>query len=68
MTKLALRLDRELCMCAENCLRYAPATFETGTDGKVTTKPEPWDDEKTIRIAVRSCPVGALSIDESPGA
>lgn len=60
--QLAIRIDRELCLGTENCLRYAPNTFETDEQGNWALKSEPWDPEDVIRVAVSSCPVGALSI------
>ena len=59
-----VRIDRERCIGAENCLRYAPNTFETDAEGKSTLKAGPHDPDETVRIAVTSCPVGALSLQE----
>ncbi len=62
MTTPDVRIDRELCIGSENCLRYAPATFETDGEGKATLKPEPRDPDDVIAVAVSACPVGALSL------
>ena len=64
MSALEVRIDRERCIGAENCLRYAPKTFETDAEGKSTLRPGPHDPDATVRIAVSSCPVGALSLEE----
>jgi ferredoxin len=64
MSGFAVRIDRERCIGAENCLRYAPKTFETDAEGKSTLRPGPHDPDETVRIAVTSCPVGALSLEE----
>jgi ferredoxin len=61
---LDVRIDRERCIGAENCLRYAPRTFETDAEGKSMLKAGPHDPDETVRIAVTSCPVGALSLGE----
>ena len=60
--KLDIRIDRDVCIGAENCLRYAANTFDNDDRGKATLKPGEWDPDDTIRIAVLSCPVAALSI------
>jgi ferredoxin len=58
-----VRIDRQRCIGAENCLRYAPNTFETDAEGKSVLRPGPHDPDETVRIAVSSCPVGALSLE-----
>ena len=63
--KLPVRIDRDVCIGAENCLRYAPKTFETDDQSKAVLKSGPWDPDETIRVAVTSCPVGALSIADA---
>jgi ferredoxin len=59
---IEVRVDRELCIGSENCTRYAPHSFETDLEGKATVIPGSEDSEQSIRIAVQSCPVGAISI------
>jgi len=60
--KLEIEIDREICIGAENCVRYAPNTFVTDDRGKASLRGEPWDSDEIMRIAVSSCPVSALSI------
>jgi ferredoxin len=55
--------DRERCIGSENCARYAPHSFETDMEGKVKYRPGSEDSEESIRTAVESCPVRALSIE-----
>jgi len=64
MSGLNVNIDRERCIGAENCLRYAPSTFETDAEGKSVLKTGAHDPDETVRIAVSSCPVGALSLEE----
>jgi ferredoxin len=73
VSDLRVRIDRELCIGAENCMRYAPNTFETDAQGKSVLRAGPHDPDDTVRMAVTSCPVGALSVEEdadggAPGA
>ena len=64
MTRPRIQIDPHACIGAENCLRYAPATFETDERGKARTQVGEWDPVESIRVAVESCPMGALSIKE----
>jgi ferredoxin len=59
---IKVRADRELCIGSENCTRYAPNSFETDLEGKVTVLPSSEDSDQSIRTAVQACPVGAISI------
>lgn len=59
---IEVHADRELCIGSENCTRYAPNSFETDLEGKITILPGSEDSEESIRTAVQSCPVGAISI------
>ena len=58
-------IDRDACIGAENCMRYAPATFETDAGGKARTRDGEWDPVESIRTAVESCPMGALAMEEA---
>jgi len=64
VTRPRIDIDRDACIGAENCLRYAPATFETDEHGKARTRASDWDPLESIRVAVESCPMGALSLGE----
>jgi ferredoxin len=64
---LDIRTDRDLCIGSENCTRYAPRAFHTDEEGKVVFTPVGGDSDEDIRNAVRSCPVGALSLEERRG-
>ncbi|MCE2392811.1 MAG: ferredoxin [Proteobacteria bacterium] len=64
MNRPKIQIDQDACIGAENCLRYAPATFETDERGKARTRDGDWDPVESIRIAVESCPMGALALQE----
>jgi ferredoxin len=64
---LDVRTDRDVCIGSENCTRYAPGAFHTDEEGKVIFTPDAGDSEADVRNAVRSCPVGALSLEDRLG-
>jgi ferredoxin len=53
--------DRDLCIGSEMCAGVAPGTFTTDGAGKVVVL-EGDDSDDAIRLAVASCPVGALKV------
>jgi ferredoxin len=54
--------DRDLCIGSEMCAGVAPGTFTTDGAGKVVVIAGGADDDDAIRLAVASCPVGALKL------
>jgi len=61
---MRIEIDRDVCIGTENCNRYAPGTFEVDDEGKVVQIGNDADSDDAIRMAVESCPTGALSIVE----
>jgi ferredoxin len=59
---LTIAIDRSLCVGSSMCVRSAPNTFDTDVEGTVTLVEGEHDSDERIRVAVSSCPVGALSI------
>jgi ferredoxin len=53
--------DRDLCIGSEMCAGVAPGTFTTDGAGKVVLL-DGDDNDDAIRLAVASCPVGALKV------
>ncbi|HTO40817.1 MAG TPA: ferredoxin [Rhizomicrobium sp.] len=60
--KFEIRLDRPRCIGAENCARYAPATFDL-QDGQVVLLPEPHDNEAALRAAAAACPMQVIHLE-----
>lgn len=60
-------VDRQLCQGHGVCMGEAPEVFEVSRDGKLTIlQPEPPDEFRAqIEAAVKYCPTGALSIEET---
>ena len=53
--------DRDLCIGSEMCAGIAPGTFTTDGAGKVVVRGGD-DSDDAIRLAIASCPVGALKV------
>lgn len=65
MSKSKVVLDQNKCIGCNTCPLIDPSTFEMDTTtykAKVKAQPETITD--TIKTAVTSCPVGAISIIE----
>ncbi|MEU5345288.1 (4Fe-4S)-binding protein [Streptomyces sp. NPDC020766] len=66
---LTVRLDRELCCSAGQCVGAAPEVFEQSeTDGRVTfLVPEPDQQHAAdVRLAADLCPSGAITLVDTP--
>jgi ferredoxin len=60
---LTIKADRNRCIGSEMCAAAAPGSFSLDTEGKVVVGEELNDPEASLRLAVASCPVGALSLE-----
>jgi ferredoxin len=58
-----LRVDRDICYGAAECVKAAPLAFALDDDGFVVVLDVDALDEDTLRAVVRRCPSGALSLD-----
>jgi ferredoxin len=65
MSEMSVKVDRDACVGSENCVFYAPATFATDDEGKAVVIDQHGDPDEAIQLAIRSCPMGALSDQES---
>jgi ferredoxin len=59
-----IAVDRAICIGAENCRAYAPATFDIAADGKVAQTGPDIADAVTADAVVSGCPSGALAFEE----
>lgn len=61
-----LKADYGLCQGYANCVDAAPDTYDIDDDGVVVLLRDHISEEERPRIeeAVRSCPTGALSIED----
>lgn len=62
-----VRADFEVCQGYANCVMTAPEVYDIDDDGTVVLlKEEISDDERAkVQEAVNSCPVSALSIEDT---
>jgi ferredoxin len=58
-----LRIDRDICYGAAECVKAAPQAFALDDDGFVVALDLDVLDEEAMREAARRCPSGALSLD-----
>jgi ferredoxin len=65
---LRAHVDPELCIGSGSCVHLAPGAFVLDDDGvaDVTDSGAVSDDQ--LRRAARSCPAGAIELDDSAGA
>jgi ferredoxin len=64
---LQVTVDPDLCIGSGNCVHLAPGAFELDADGVADViEPDAAPDDR-LRQAARSCPSGAISVEE-PGA
>jgi ferredoxin len=61
---MQVKVDRDVCIGAGNCVLTLPKVFDQDDEGLVTLlEPEPpGEDAELVGRAVRLCPSGAISI------
>lgn len=64
---MKVRVDRELCIGAGNCVAIAPKVFELDQENKAIVLEVSSTDEKTIWDAAQSCPTQAVIIEDDDG-
>ncbi|MEA2330090.1 MAG: 4Fe-4S single cluster domain [Thermoleophilaceae bacterium] len=60
-----VRVERELCIGAGECVRIAPATFQLGEDDIAVVTDAAAATDEQLAEAERKCPAGAVFLDES---
>jgi ferredoxin len=58
-----LRIDRDICYGAAECVKAAPQAFALDDDGFVIALDVDSLEEDALRAVARRCPSGALSLD-----
>jgi ferredoxin len=61
---MKVHADRHVCIAAGMCVMTTAAVFDQDDDGIVVvlTKDVSADEESRVRVAVNSCPSGALKL------
>ena len=56
-----VKVDSQKCIGCGVCVTIAPKSFRLNNEGKSSPIEPAGDEEKTIREAIESCPVEAIS-------
>ena len=59
-----IKINADTCIGCGTCVALAGKSFKLGDDGKSHPIVPPGDDEKTLKNAIESCPVDAISWKE----
>ncbi len=64
---MKVRVDRDLCIGAGNCVVIAPTVFKFDEENKAIVLDPGSVGEKTIWEAAESCPTQAIIIEDNEG-
>lgn len=64
---MRVRIDREKCVSAGNCVVTAPTVFILDDDEKATLLDVGSVDEDTLRVAAELCPTEAIVLETDDG-
>lgn len=64
---MKVRVDRQLCIGAANCVGIAPAVFKMDTENKAIVLNEKGANDDTILNAAEACPTQAIILEDDKG-
>lgn len=64
---MKIKIDKNKCIGCGTCVALASKTFKLGSDGKAEVIEPSGDEEATIKEALDSCPVDAISLADKNG-
>ena len=64
---MRIRIDRERCVAAENCVVTAPSVFEMDADGKARLIDPLSVDPEMLWLAAELCPTEAIVLESDAG-
>ena len=64
---MKVKVDRELCIGASNCVAIAPTVFKLDDQNKAVVLDPSSVDEKTLIEAAESCPESAIIVEDAEG-
>ena len=64
---MRIRIDREKCVSAGNCVVTAPTAFILDDEEKATLLDPETVDEDTLRVAAELCPTEAIVLETDDG-
>lgn len=56
----SITIDKDKCLGCGTCVALAPKVFKIGDDAKAQVISPAGDTDENIKIAIDSCPVGAI--------
>jgi len=64
---MKVKVDRELCIGASNCVAIAPTVFKLDDQNKAAILDPGSVDEETLIEAAESCPENAIIVEDDEG-
>ena len=64
---MKVKVDRELCSGASNCVAIAPTVFKLDDQNKAVVFDPVSVDEETLMEAAKSCPENAIILEDDEG-
>jgi ferredoxin len=64
---MRIRIDREKCVSAENCVASAPTVFELDEDGKARLIDPRSVDDDMLWLVAELCPTEAIILESDEG-
>jgi ferredoxin len=64
---MKVRVDRDLCVGAGNCVAYAPTVFKLDDENKAIVLDPSSVDKDTLLEAAESCPASAIIVEDDKG-
>ena len=64
---MKVRVDRDLCLGAGNCVAIAPTVFEFDAERKAIVLDPSSVDDDTLMEAAESCPFDAIIVEDDRG-
>ena len=64
---MKVKVDRELCSGASNCVAIAPTVFKLDDKNKAVVRDPGSVDEETLMEAAESCPENAILLEDDDG-
>lgn len=65
ITKIVV--NREVCIGAASCVAVAPSVFELDEENKAVVMNQEAEDDETILLAAKACPVKAIFLYDKNG-
>ncbi|MCX6785376.1 MAG: ferredoxin [Candidatus Komeilibacteria bacterium] len=64
---MKIKINKDKCIGCGTCAALAPNTFALSEDYKANVINQTGDNEETIWLAAKSCPTGAIELEDDNG-